>query len=154
MLDCRAVIQRMKNRLSDAWRAHEKLKKKAVSELMLAPDATLGERVRYYRCLRGYTQEYVALECGTSTSRIRQIEKDLCSPRAATIDKIAEVLEVSQEALMRPTDDFIMEAQQSEFLDNLQRMISIYYGLREEERKIMSVQVKFFTEMYEQVARE
>ena len=55
---------------------------------------------------------------------------------------------------MRPTDDFIMEAQQSEFLDNLQHMISIYYGLREEERKIMSVQVKFFTEMYEQVARE
>lgn len=130
------------------------MKKKPVSELMLAPDAPLGERVRYYRCLRGYTQEYVALECGTSTSRIRQIEKGRCSPRAATIDKIAEVLEVSREALMRPTDDFIMEAQQSEFLDNLQRMISIYYGLQGDERRIMNVQVQFFTDMYEKLTKK
>ena len=130
------------------------MRRKPISDLELAPDATLGERVRYYRLLRGYTQEYLANECGTSTSRIRQIEKAGCSPRADTIEKIALVLEVNPDALMRPTDEQILESQQSEFINNLYHLMALYRAACRQHREIMTIQTKIMADSYEELTKD
>ena len=125
------------------------MKRGPVSELVLDPDATIGERVRYYRLLRGYTQEWLANECGTSTSRIREIEKDQCSPRTSTLRRIADVLEIDLEVLTRKSDLDILEGNRNIFMDNLRRMVSLFELANSKDREFMTIQSQIMAATYE-----
>ncbi|MEY8338409.1 helix-turn-helix transcriptional regulator [Lachnospiraceae bacterium 62-35] len=54
----------------------------------------IGETIKYLRKQKGVTQEWLALECGISTSYLRRIEHGTANPTINELWRIAEVLEV------------------------------------------------------------
>ncbi len=70
---------------------------------------TTGERIRFIRNLRGITQKFLGLKVGfserTADIRIAQYESGSRTPKADLIEKIADTLDVSTEALNVPDID-------------------------------------------------
>lgn len=68
-----------------------------------------GERIRFIRNLRGMTQKFLGLKVGfsdrTADIRIAQYESGSRTPKADLIEKIADTLDVSAEALNVPDID-------------------------------------------------
>ncbi|MDE7138676.1 MAG: helix-turn-helix domain-containing protein [Ruminococcus sp.] len=68
-----------------------------------------GERIRFIRNLRGITQKFLGLKVGfsdrTADIRIAQYESGSRTPKADLIEKIADTLDVSTEALNVPDID-------------------------------------------------
>ena len=62
-------------------------------------DATLGERIRFYRQQAGLTQKELANLCGVSESAIRNYELGNRVPDFLTLHKIAEKLRVNYAAI-------------------------------------------------------
>ncbi len=69
----------------------------------------IGERIRFIRNLRGITQKFLGLKVGfserTADIRIAQYESGSRTPKADLIEKIADTLDVSTEALNVPDID-------------------------------------------------
>ena len=65
-------------------------------------DATMGERIRYYRQVAGLTQKALAEKCGITESAIRNYELGNRMPDWETLTNIAAELEVSYFALSYP----------------------------------------------------
>ena len=69
----------------------------------------IGERIHYFRLLRGFTQKYVGKMLGFSASqadvRIAQYEKGTRSPKEKYLNALAQILEVSPHALDVPDID-------------------------------------------------
>ena len=61
----------------------------------------IGRNLREYREKKGFSQEKVANEAGTSASHLRMIEKRLGNPTFKTLAKLAEVLEISLDELFQ-----------------------------------------------------
>lgn len=68
-----------------------------------------GERIRFIRNLRGITQKFLGLKVGfsdrTADIRIAQYESGSRTPKSDVIEKIADTLDVSTEALNVPDID-------------------------------------------------
>ncbi len=66
----------------------------------------IGERIRFIRNLRGMTQKYLGTAVGfpekTADIRMAQYESGTRTPKEDLIQKLAEVLEVSPQALTVP----------------------------------------------------
>ena len=66
----------------------------------------IGERIRFIRNLRGMTQKWLGMAVGfpekTADIRMAQYESGTRTPKADLTNKLAEVLEVSPEALDIP----------------------------------------------------
>ena len=61
-----------------------------------------GDRLKEIRQKQGLTQEVFAERCGCGGSHIRSLEKGKCTnPSATLLCKMASVLEVSAETLMK-----------------------------------------------------
>ena len=64
---------------------------------------TLGDKIRKYRNLKGWTQKQLGMEIGfsaaTADSRIRKYESDIMAPKAEIRQKLAEKLDVDISAL-------------------------------------------------------
>lgn len=60
---------------------------------------TIGEKIRYFRLLRGYTQAELGDKLGLQADRIRQYENDVRTPKADLLKTIADSLDVDVEAL-------------------------------------------------------
>ena len=56
---------------------------------------TVGERIRYYRILRGMSQETLALEANINAAFVGHLERGLKSPTVTTLEKITEALGIS-----------------------------------------------------------
>lgn len=56
---------------------------------------TLGESVRKYRELRGWTQSYLADMSGINRNTLLLIEQDKVDPRYSTVEILAGTLNVS-----------------------------------------------------------
>ncbi len=56
--------------------------------------AEIGETIIYLRKQKGFTQEFLALECEISVSYLRLIEHGTGNPTINELWRIAEVLEV------------------------------------------------------------
>lgn len=61
---------------------------------------TIGERIRYFRKQRGITQGELASEAGIHPVSIRKYETNKTEPGLPHIEKIAEALNVSSNAIM------------------------------------------------------
>lgn len=68
----------------------------------LSINATIGERIRYYRQIAGLTQKALAEKCGITESAIRNYELGNRMPDWETLTAIAKNLEVSYFALSSP----------------------------------------------------
>lgn len=55
----------------------------------------IGERIRYFRHLRGWSQEQLALRAGLNTAFLGHLERGLKSPTVRTVEKIANALEIT-----------------------------------------------------------
>ena len=66
----------------------------------------IGERIHYFRLLRGFTQKYLGQQLGFSDSqadvRIAQYEKGARSPKEKYLNALADIFEVSPHALAVP----------------------------------------------------
>ena len=69
----------------------------------------IGERIRFFRILRGMTQKYLGMTVGFSEKsadvRLAQYENGSRSPKADLTATLAEVLDVSPQALSVPDID-------------------------------------------------
>ena len=66
----------------------------------------IGERIRFFRNLRGMTQKYLGMQVGfpekTADIRMAQYESGSRTPKADLVNKLAEVFDVSSAALTVP----------------------------------------------------
>ena len=66
----------------------------------------IGERIHYFRMLRGFTQKYLGKMLGFSDSqadvRIVQYEKGTRSPKEKYLSALAQILEVSPPCIRCP----------------------------------------------------
>ena len=60
---------------------------------------TIGNKIRYYRNLRGYTQEELGQKIGLQGDRVRQYENGIRTPKADMLKAIADALDVDVTAL-------------------------------------------------------
>lgn len=60
---------------------------------------TIGNKIRLFRDLRGYTQAELGQKVGLPGDRIRQYENDVRTPKADLLQSIADALDVDVEAL-------------------------------------------------------
>lgn len=69
----------------------------------------IGERIRYFRNLRGMTQKYLGMKVGfperTADIRMAQYEAGTRTPKADLVEALAYVLDVSPQALTVPDID-------------------------------------------------
>ena len=69
----------------------------------------IGERIRYFRNLRGMTQKYLGMRVGfperTADIRMAQYEAGIRTPKADLVEALAYVLDVSPQALTVPDID-------------------------------------------------
>lgn len=69
----------------------------------------IGERIRFFRNLRGMTQKYLGMQVGfpekTADIRMAQYESGSRTPKADLTNKLAEVFGVSPQALSVPDID-------------------------------------------------
>ena len=59
----------------------------------------VGGRIRYFRQLRGLSQEQLALEAGINPAFLGHLERGLKSPTITTLDKLVRALDISLEEL-------------------------------------------------------
>lgn len=62
----------------------------------------VGDNIKYYRKLRGLTQEELAKACGLKEITIRQYEAGKRQPRIEQLAIIAGVLKIGWDDIMRP----------------------------------------------------
>lgn len=60
---------------------------------------SVGDRIRYYRLLRGMSQEALALEANMNAAFVGHLERGLKSPTVTTLEKIANALNITLEEL-------------------------------------------------------
>ena len=65
----------------------------------LADEATVGEKIRFYRGKRGMTGDALAGFCGISRYAVMDYENGVTEPSLADLRKMAEVLEVVADKL-------------------------------------------------------
>ena len=69
----------------------------------------IGERIRFFRNLKGMTQKYLGMQVGfpekTADIRMAQYESGSRTPKADLTNKLAEVFDISPQALSVPDID-------------------------------------------------
>ena len=64
----------------------------------------IGDRIRYYREQRGWSQEALSFEADLSRSTIGRLERGEITPTFACIKKIETALGLSEDTLLKPLD--------------------------------------------------
>jgi len=59
----------------------------------------IGVRIRYFRHLRGLSQEQLALQAGINTAFLGHLERGLKSPTITTLEKLVNALNITFEEL-------------------------------------------------------
>ena len=58
-------------------------------------EVNVGERIRYFRNLRGWSQETLALQAEINPAFLGHLERGLKSPTVKTLEKIVHALDIS-----------------------------------------------------------
>lgn len=58
-------------------------------------EVNVGERIRYFRNLRGWSQETLALQAERNPAFLWYLERDLKSPTVKTLEKPVRALDIS-----------------------------------------------------------
>lgn len=62
---------------------------------MMYCEVNVGERIRYFRNLRGWSQETLALQAEINPAFLGHLERGLKSPTIKTLEKIVRALDIS-----------------------------------------------------------
>lgn len=103
----------------------------------------IGERIRFFRNLRGMTQKYLGQVVGfpekTADIRMAQYESGSRTPKADLTNKLAEIFAISPQALSVPDIDsyiglmhtlFTLEDRYGLTIDKTENGVSMYADLR------------------------
>lgn len=93
----------------------------------------VGSRVRYFRKLRGWSQEKLALNAGINPAFLGHLERGMKSPTITTLEKLTAALDITLEELFAQnieTDD----SRQTE----IKRILYTIRDLEEAELKRMA----------------
>ena len=63
-------------------------------------DKTLGQRIAYFRKLRGITQEDLGEKCGVSSQAVSKWENDISAPDITLLSTLAETFGISTDQLL------------------------------------------------------
>jgi transcriptional regulator with XRE-family HTH domain len=74
-----------------------------------SPDYDLGERLRYLREQRGFTQKQLALNAKVSQATIAHIEISSKDPSVETLRKLAEALDIHVATLFSTNDVYVFD---------------------------------------------
>ena len=82
----------------------------------------IGDNIRKIRELKGYSQEYMAMELGISQPSYARIENGMTVPKIDRLQRIANILNVELSVLFDTTNYFNIifnaEANQSGYINN------------------------------------
>jgi len=78
----------------------------------------VGARIRYFRRLRGLSQEQLALQAGINTAFLGHLERGLKSPTITTLEKLVKALGITFEELFADKPH-IEEAQRETAMNRL-----------------------------------
>ena len=67
-------------------------------------DASLGSRIKFYRELRGLSQEGLANRCDVSTTAVSHWETSKSRPTRTNIEKLVSALAIDESALFAPSE--------------------------------------------------
>lgn len=81
----------------------------------------IGNRIKYYRTKLGYSQSYMAQKLGIQRSTYSNYENNLREPKSETIEKIANILDIKVEDLLKYDAMWELQAE----LDNLNSLSPI-----------------------------
>ena len=70
-------------------------------------DASLGSRIKYFRELKGLSQEEFAHCCGASTAAVSHWETGKSRPSGANIKKLVSALKIDENSLFAPSEEII-----------------------------------------------
>lgn len=70
-------------------------------------DASLGSRIKFYRELRGLSQEGLANRCDVSTTAVSHWETSKSRPTRTNIEKLVSALAIDESALFAPSEEII-----------------------------------------------
>jgi len=65
----------------------------------------LGAAVRYYRSMRGWSQEILSAKADLNRSYLGEVERGHASPSLVTVRKLAHALDISLSQLVSHLDD-------------------------------------------------
>ncbi len=94
----------------------------------------LGERLRYARKKKGFTQDSLAQSIGVSRSVIYNLEKSKTEPKAVFINAIIQVLEINKEWLISGTGNMENNDENTKSCRILGELCEIAGELSEEEQ--------------------
>lgn len=123
---------------------------------------TTGEKIKKNRTQKGFTQKQLAQKCSMYESQIRKYETGKIHPKIETLQKIANVLQVSVNSLRSDSElemDFLTKYMCKSFdatiesLNIEHKLISDYRSLNAQGRKKAIEQVELLTKIPEYQAK-
>lgn len=98
---------------------------------------SVGERIRYYRLLRGMSQEALALEANINAAFVGHLERGLKSPTVTTLEKITDALSITMEELF--SEELGTRGKNSRKYATLEHLEYMLRGLSEQETEQVAV---------------
>ena len=103
---------------------------------------TLGERLKYSRKKKGYTQESLSEAIGISRGVIFNLEKDKTEPQGIVINALCQTLQVNKDWLLYGTGDMEDTSEASRSAKILAELYDVAKGLSEEEQLFLLDTIK------------
>ena len=103
---------------------------------------TLGERLKYARKKKGYTQASLADEIGVSRGVIYNLEKNITEPKSIVIHAVCRVLKINVEWLLNGVGDMEDKSETSQSINILSELYEVAKGLSEDEQLYLLDTVK------------
>ncbi len=94
----------------------------------------IGEQIKYYRTLKGMSQESLALAAGINPAFVGHIERGMKSPTVNTLQKISGALQVSLAELFTP---ITKEASSGERKAEIEHVEYLLENLSDEELRMI-----------------
>lgn len=112
--------------------------------------AQIGEKIRHYREMRGFTQEGLAFDAGTTTTAICQIENGTREARAGLLCRIAKALSVRLSDL--EPDDMMEPGLPPGMEEAFVMLRNAIIGMRDESKQTFAVsQLELIAKSYERM---
>lgn len=106
----------------------------------------IGDRIKHFRKIRGYTQQQLAELAQISRSYLADVEKNRYNPSLETLDKLMGALNISRNQFFNDGED----NNEKEFLNTLNEENRLLYKKikelsKEDARKVLDI-IKIFEE--------
>ena len=104
--------------------------------MSMSTHMSVGERIRYFRMLKGMSQEALALEANINAAFVGHLERGLKSPTVTTLEKITDALNITMEELF--SEELAVKGKTSKKYMTVEHLEYLFRGLTEQEAEQMA----------------